>query len=221
MSWLDKAKNTIDWGRRGQFVIQVAILLLTAAWWKSTIQVVRLTAIPAGWRAPIYLSTSALVLLLLSSVDVWWSNRKPSPDKSREVLEEVMRAGVSSALYDYMGARARDLIRDIETLWHHWNNAGEKLVHPLTATIDKVQDWSDYEKASKLVDERRDFLVLYSHHVMVVRLMLPEFNSRTMDDGYPSSKEYVQARTDLVTHAEELESLSEIAWEKYGRPLRR
>ena len=220
MAWLDKVKDALDWGKRGQFVIWVVMLLCTAAWWKAAVQVVRLTVIPAGWHAPIYLFSSAIFLLLLLSGYVWWVYRKPSPDESRKALEDVMRQGAHAALYDYLSNRARDLLRDLEILWHNWHNAGEKLVHPLDGTLDKLNDYSS-DKAMTLLNERRDFLVLYSHHLTVVRLEFPEFKSRTMDGGYPSDREYVEVRDDLVAHVKELERMTKKTWSKYGLPLER
>ena len=39
--------------------------------------------------------------------------------------------------------------------------------------------------------------------------------------GYPSGREYVEVRTDLVAHAEELERMTKLTWKKYGLPLDR
>jgi hypothetical protein len=50
-------------------------------------------------------------------------------------------------------------------------------------------------------------------------LEFPEFNSRTMEGGYPSDREYIEVRDDLAAHVKELERMTKKTWAKYGLPL--
>jgi len=220
MGVLDKLKSTLDWGKRGQFAYQVAIFLCSAGTWQVMKEIVVLAGVPLAWHIPIYLFSSAVVLVLLAALDSWWSNRKAVDARTPEtakVLEEVMLAGADFAVYDIMQARARELSHQLEELWHMWNNEGERLIHPLTS-IDQLKDYLA-SNAQKLIDGRRDFLVLYSHHIVTMKSLVPDFKSGIIEAGYPSDLPYVDVRSALVNHAEELEIRSKKAWEKYGRPL--
>jgi hypothetical protein len=221
MGFIQSVKDTLDWGKRLQFLIQIVAILLSGSVVASVRAMLTMwTHISGVWRLPIYCFTAGVSLLGFALLARWLL---PSEDKSRadarNVLEDVMRAGVETALYNFFSCRARDLIRELDSLWHRWNNAGEKLIHPVDANLDVVADWSSTDKAIALVNSRRDFLVLYGHHVMMVKLELPEFTSGTIEGGYPSDRGYVDVRADLVEHVEKLEQLTKNAWKKYGSDL--
>src|SRR5580658_3568372 len=89
-----------------------------------------------------------------------------------DAVDESKRAGGQSWVLWTYAAQARDIVDFLERLWHHWNNAGEKLIHPLNGDLDKV----DYLKAN-LASERRDFMVMYMSHLMRLTTDLPGFAS--------------------------------------------
>jgi hypothetical protein len=218
----EKLKDILDWGKRIQFVFQVVGLLFSASVVTAARAMISYyTHIPTLWRAPIYFLSAGIALLLFASLGQWWSRRlvkDAPPTDTTKVLEEVMGQGANAALYDYMWCRAIDLIRDLDALWHHWDNAGEKLIYPLNSTLDKLKDpLSDV--SLKLIHERRDFMVLYAHHLMIMKLTFSDIVSKTIKGGFPSDREYFEVRSDLEKHAEELKWMAKKTWEKYGGGL--
>jgi hypothetical protein len=222
MATFDNLKSILDWGKRIQFVFQVVVLLFSA----STVAAVRAvisyyTHIPNLWHAPIYFAVAGTSLLLFASVGNWWNKRRKKDGKSEEtteIIEDIMRQGAIAATYEYMSGRAYDLHHMLEDLWHRWNNAGEKLIHPLDIRIDKLSNFTT-EHARDLMDAKRDFMVLYSHHLSMMKMMCPDFTSQTITIGYPSDIEYVQVRACLSDHSKELGKLANKTWERYGKPL--
>jgi hypothetical protein len=101
-------------------------------------------------------------------------------------------------------AQAKDLIRDLETAWHHWNNVGERLIHPVGQPNDVKT--ADTELLIKLLNESRDFKVRYGDHLKYLHLRLPRFTSDALRHGYPNNREYQHVLFDLKTHREALES---------------
>jgi hypothetical protein len=99
-------------------------------------------------------------------------------------------------------------------VWHHWNNAGERLVHPLDARLDKLAHYST-DQAMKLLDERRDFMLLYCHHLNVLKSEFPEFTSPAIEAGYPTDCEYQEVLLRLGQHIEGLKTESLKEWSKY------
>ena len=75
MGLFDKAKTVIDWGRRVQFVYQMAVLLFSGSATLGLIGLIRNARIPVFWRWSIYLLCAALTLLLFASIGRWWSGR--------------------------------------------------------------------------------------------------------------------------------------------------
>jgi hypothetical protein len=221
MPMVENLKDVLDWGKRIQFVLQVVIFLFSA----SVLAAVKAMIsyyfhIPALWRPPLYLAVAASSLLLFASIGRWWSRRRTDQSEARDALEDVMRQGARTALYDYMECRAIDLKNNLEALWHRWDNAGEKLIHPLNGKLDQLKDFMA-DGATNLLDERRDFMVLYSHHIMVMKLTFPEFESKTIGGGYPSDRQYFEVRSDLIEHADALGKMTTRTWKKYGNDLDR
>ena len=129
-----------------------------------------------------------------------------------KIVNAVKYAGGQAGICWIHSAGARDLEQMIEQAWHHWNDAGERLVHPLDARIDKLKDYlADY--SDKLLTERRDFMVLYANHLSRVKVDLPGFSSRLMEMGYPSNKEYFEVFTCIREHAKKLEDTGNKIWE--------
>ena len=107
-------------------------------------------------------------LLLLTIAGVSWligrgrpERLEPSKSEIDETINNVKLAGAKGFLLSHLEARAIELQQELESLWHHWNNAGEKLIHPLDARLDKVKEISN-DGSFKLLNERREFMVLYS-----------------------------------------------------------
>lgn len=139
--------------------------------------------------------------------------------KKPELLSLVntrKRAAAQAALLSQAAACAKELERMLEELWHHWNNAGAKLVHPIGGTVDiKLLPAN---KMGDLIGERRDFGVLYWHHLARLGVDAPYFSSRLTESGYPSDKEYHVVLADLRDHTKLLTEAAERVWES-GHPL--
>lgn len=177
MELFDKVKAVIDWGRRLQFIYQMVAVLLSGSVIAGIRASIHGTSIPAIWRWPIYLLSAALSLLLFASIGRWWSTRKrASLDEARETISDVKACAGKAAIFYYMCARATDLRRDLEALWHQWDNNGEKLIHPLDGRIDKLKNLSSDETWS-VINARRDFMVMYSDHINTLKVELPDFSS--------------------------------------------
>ncbi|QHN02746.1 hypothetical protein FTO74_04710 [Granulicella sp. WH15] len=221
MEPIEVLKSLLDWGKRIQFAAQVVVFLCSA----SVVACVRgmlvsWTHIPSLWQLPIYLACAALAIMLFSAAGRWISGRvavNAGSTETKKILEAVMIAGAEFAVYDLLQGRAKALSLQLEELWHSWNNEGERLIHPLTLK-DTLGNYSA-KNAGKLIDGRRDFLVLYSHHIVTMKSLIPDFKSRVVEVGYPSELPYVDVRSALADHADELGKKSNKAWEKYGRPL--
>ena len=108
-------------------------------------------------------------------------------------------------------AQADDLTVWLEQLWHHWNAAGETLIHPIGTKAD-IKNWRA-AGVSDIVAERRDFLVLYQDHIMRLQKDYPKFDSETAKDGYPSETEYYAVMNNLRAHAKLLKEVADHVWE--------
>lgn len=90
---------------------------------------------------------------------------------------------------------ARDLTSTLEQAWHHWHAAGEALVHPAGG------DHGLKKLDVGLLNERRDFMVLYAYHLTRLQVDLPDFSSQLTQYGYPSETEYPTVLSALKEHA--------------------
>jgi hypothetical protein len=135
--------------------------------------------------------------------------------EARETIDDVKQCAGQAFLYDHMEARAIELSIHLEELWHKWDNKGEKLIHPLNAALDKPKDSLSIDDTYSLINARRDFMVLYAHHLSTMRAVFPDFTSRVMSSGYPSDDEYVQVKASLKEHSEKLGQISLERWKKY------
>jgi len=203
-----KVGRALDWGKRIQFVYQVVGYLLTLSATAAVRAMIYNTHIPTVWRIPIYLFAAALTLLFVAVVGEWLGKRiRRTSNITRTELADIEQRAGHTALLLYFLARATDLLRDLEALWHQWDDAGEKLIHPLDGRIDQLKgdNWD-------LVSKKRDFMVLYSHHLMTLKVEFPNFSSAAISGGYPSQREYSQVRYDLIQHMEELKVTADNAW---------
>jgi hypothetical protein len=215
MDSLKTIKEILDGGKRAQFLFQVVGFVLSASATAGLRALIYNTRIPSIWRLPIYLLCAAFSLLLFASIGRWCSVRKTASfDEARQTINDVKKSAGQAILMGFMSARATSLAKQLEIFWHQWDNNGEKLIHPLDVTLDKLKDYSS-DEARNLLNARRDFLVMYSEHISVVRVEFPEFRSNLMAAGYPAPNEYVQVRADLAEHADQLEQMAGDLWNKY------
>jgi|SRR5271157_1679303 len=142
--------------------------------------------------------TSALWLALL--LMMWRQSRRKS-------------AYAQAAMLSHFASQAKDLANILEGVWHHWNAAGEAMTHPAGGKSE-MKNWS-----AALAYERRDFIVLYSNHLMWLRTEVPTFISAAIQHGCPSDAEYSDVLADLREHARLLERTAVSVW-KSGRKLR-
>ena len=159
-----------------------------------------------------------LALLIIAGIS-WLTGRLRTPEQLSEsevakTISEVKLHGGKALMLGYMEARAIELQSQLEALWHHWNNAKENLIHPLDGRLDTMKD-SSSDEYWNLINERRDFMVLYAHHLGTLKAELPEFTSAAVSAGYPAGIEYHQVLTNLKSHAEKLKNESLEVWDKY------
>jgi len=124
-------------------------------------------------------------------------------------LREISLASGSAVLFWHYSAAAKELVEMLDRLWHHWNNAGEHLVYPLTIN----PSIRPLHETIALCIEHRDFKVLYGNHIEHLQQQFPSFTSRTMVYGFPSKVEYPDAITALREHAELLNKVGNDSWE--------
>ena len=158
-----------------------------------------------------------LFLLIVAGVFwIWGRIRKPKKitnSKLEKIVKDLKLAGGKAYVLCLMEACAIELQSQLEALWHHWDNAGEKLIHPLNG-VDKLKHNILEGPYLQLLDERRDFMVLYSHHIGRMKVDLPDFSSAVITTGYPSDCEYHLVLSNLKEHIEKLSKESANAWNK-------
>jgi len=150
-------------------------------------------------------------LWLVAAVAFFVAGVSPSVYLLHLASKQKSAAG-QGAMLSHFATQAKDLIRLLEGLWHRWNAAGEVLTHPAGGK-SKMENWS-----ADLAYERRDFIVLYSNHLMWLRTEVPAFSSAAVQRGCPSDGEYSDVLADLREHAQLLERAAGIVW-KSGRKL--
>jgi signal transduction histidine kinase len=214
MPAIQKFQDTVDWARRIQFILQVAGVLFSASAWTTTWHWIAQHPGLWAWRWPICFLVSSLSLCLFAIIlrVVHRSQKKKMPDDDvNRILTDVKLQGAKAILLGFMEARVIELQQQLEALWHHWNNSGEKLIHPLDARLDQLKNYTA-DGAMALFNERRDFMVLYAHHLNTSKAEFSDFTSPVIAEGYPSDSEYHQVLANLKLHAEKLKTESEEAW---------
>lgn len=216
MGFLDQVKTWIDWGRRVQFLITIGGILWSfcvGATMRAVL--VSFTHVPAIWHLPIYLAASLMALIVYVLASQWWTakRKRSSTAEVEETIRKIKIEGARWILFDFFADKAAELLRDLESLWHHWDNVGEKLIHPLDATKDKIE--FSKEHFYKLNNERRDFQTLYIAHVQTLKTVFPDFASWVVNTGFPSDAEYHDVLAQLKAHAGKLKTESKTAWKKY------
>jgi hypothetical protein len=129
-----------------------------------------------------------------------------------DAVQDAKRAGGQAGILWNLAARATELTQRLEETWHDWNTAGEHLVHPLDARLDKLKDPSS-DEAWRLLNGRRDFMVLYAAHFSHLRAEFPGFLSMLVQNGYPSDKKYSEVLNSLRDHTARLEEKAQDIWD--------
>jgi hypothetical protein len=174
-----------------------------------------LGVIPKDVRSKAWWSIAWPYLILLvfflawHCIRAWWEIRQEDKEYIHRLREH---ATAQAALLWTFEAQARELLPQLEEVWHHWNNAGDALLRPLDTNDAKSAD------SLNLQIELRDFKLTYGKHLQRLALDVPDFSSKALTEGYPSSREYIEVLYDLREHAR---TLNETAQKLYttGIPL--
>jgi hypothetical protein len=188
----------------GIVTVGLALAAAVGTWW-GVIQskdyrggVVKLLVLPLAFIA----------IAILNAYSIYRNVKDVSKRKAQRL--ETQFVGGEAALLNFFQARADEMVRRLEELWHHYNAAGETLIYPAGGE-QKYKNLSS-DAAGKLINERRDFMVLYTHHLHWLSLEIPKFQSATTINGYPSDKEYPEVLRNLKDHVALLEKLGDEAW---------
>lgn len=216
MAILARLKEWIDWSRRIEFIARMVYLVIALAASATAAGALLHTfsRIPNIWHLPIYLGSVCIGWFLFVLVAYLWKRRKLPAGETRRIVDEVKWNAGRAAMLWFIQARATELENRLEEVWHHWNYAGERLVHPLDITIDKLKDYSA-DAATKLINEHREFLVLYANHLSSLKAEFPEFTSPIVEAGYPANCEYHVALANMKAHIEKLGEEAQRIWGKY------
>jgi hypothetical protein len=194
------------WGAAGRSV------MISAAYWLGQ----RFRHVHVDW-----IGLGILFFLIMILSYLLMPGRKPSSDSSAAAAAPVPSnerdkfAGGQAALLWHFAAKAGALVVLLDSTWHHWNNAGEALIHPLD--VNHPKDFGS-ESAISLIRELRDFKILYEDHLACLHSEVPAFSSVTTSFGYPSKQEYSLVMSALRDHAESLKNAGQQVWDS-GHPL--
>jgi hypothetical protein len=133
-------------------------------------------------------------------------------DECEAIAEEAKRAGAQAEMLRYFCNQANHLERLLNSVRFHWDNAGQRLVHPIGGKIE----WNDFtiEKCLPLGDELSNFKIQYQSHLDWLAIVLPGFSSPSVTSGYPNAdKEYPDVLAELKFHAEVLDRTAKRIWE--------
>jgi hypothetical protein len=196
----------------GKFIFDVVVALGAVScilvWLKLEPKDIRMSVSGPHWLWLIVGLGLFVVALTSSGYSLYRTIHQPKPSLSSELRREM--AIRQSSLLSFFAAQARDLVATLELTWHHWNNAGEKLIHPCS---DKTDIKNVGKETAKLTAELRDFKVLYQDHLVRLKVEIPAFNSRTISNDIFSDEEYPNILTDLKDHERLLEKASNDVWD--------
>jgi hypothetical protein len=108
------------------------------------------------------------------------------------------KIGQTAILAEY-AAHAEHLATLLETVWHHWNNAGEKLLRPLSKDVQMPRNSGDASTA--ILVELSQLRMLYTNHINWCSRHVGRGFSNLMDSGSPNDLEYQTLLRDLSNHA--------------------
>jgi hypothetical protein len=140
--------------------------------------------------------------------------------KMADIAEGAKNSSAQSVLLTHFHAEAKHLEYLLTAVWHHWDNAGEKLVYPIGTKDNPWKDW-DIEKCLPLQDELRDFNVVFSLHIGWLQVDFPGLSTRLTESGYPSDDEYQVVLANIRDHAKTIKELAGEIWksEKFMESL--
>lgn len=204
-----KIKGFLDWAHHFYWIRELLISLgagtALQAW------TARIWTLSWDWRLAIWLIGSGLLFWLLTSFIARQEYRKKIPDEdknNKDIFQEIKDDGIRWAYCALLHFDAEELIERLDALRFHWDNAGEKLIHPLNS-IDKIKNC---ESGQVLLDEARDFRTLYLHHLWMLWFLTennPDFTSGVVANPYPSAREYPAVHSDLVDHSAKLQEFAD------------
>jgi hypothetical protein len=153
------------------------------------------------------IGTVSLVALGLNGI-AWYRTRKQGGSLPKAVYFTAIRSRTrKECLFGFFADRAIFLIKTLEDAWHQWDNAGEKLIHPIGTSFDfKSFDIAHVKPLIKTLDA---FSTLYEEHLSNVRQYLPDFQSGILNLEYPSEIEYHHLKSFLETYASDLKEKGE------------
>ena len=99
-----------------------------------------------------------------------------------------------AALFRHYSTCSRKLALSLETVRHHWEDAGVHLVHPLGNNCD----------AGRVESELEAFKTIYRNHLEWLAFEIPEFDSSVLPT-YPSNAEYLDVLRALRLHGKHLD----------------
>lgn len=134
----------------------------------------------------------AIALLLIST----WRSFRPSTSKRAQ----LKLAGVIES----EAGQAKWLERQLEEVWHTYNELGVALTHPLSdATLSEVDPIKEYCER-----ELFKFRIAFRGHIGSVKYHLPDFHSEIVDSAKFWKVDYLDLRRKLIEHAAKLGSLA-------------
>lgn len=166
-----------------------------------------------------------VVLLLVTSYSIYRNlhdakrekNLKQHFSEQARVVEEIVlerrKASAQAALLWHYAGRAKGLAQDLEQLWHHWNDAGERLIRPVSSKAPDMKTFS-----LDLLNERRDFMVRYMDNIVWIQADIPEITSNFLTAGYPNDDEYTVVMRNIQEHSRLLNEAADKVWND-GRML--
>jgi len=188
----------------GVAAIVLALVAAVGQWWG----VVQSHDYRGGVMKLLLLPLAFIAIAILNAYSIYRNLRDIS--KRRSQRKDTQFVGGEVGLLSFFQTRGDELASRLEDMWHHYNVAGETLVYP----VGGKQEFKDgtLDKVIPLQQERRDFMVLYGHHLQWLGSELPKFNSTTTMNGYPSDKEYAEVLRNLKEHVALLDKLCDEAW---------
>lgn len=124
-------------------------------------------------------------------------------------------AGGQAALLCHFAARARGFGQHAREHLASLEQFRGSIIHPLN--INHPKNFGA-ENALALVDELRDFKLLYRDHLSYLKSEVPGFSSSVTSHGFPSDREYPEVISDLRAHASSLDDAAQQVWDT-ERPL--
>ena len=128
-----------------------------------------------------------------------------------KITEDEKGAGAQSVLLGHFHSETLHIEKCLVALWHHWDNAGEKLIHPIGG-FNEWKEWSA-DKCFPLINELRDFKVIFGQHIGWVRVEFPGLTTQLIANGFPSNAEYQDVLAAVRDHADSLKELSHRVWD--------